>query len=154
MLTGINVAGSDCRRSSSGQCRLRFTARSRGVLGLSGRGYWTFVPYLRDTCGSYSYAAISKIGGEKARCETPHTAGDVCVQRLVKNDDPNVVNITIVPKQIRAEFHFVNADCETKVRNGSRQQDPRYCETGVDMSDQDYQGYIKYGIISRPEVQM
>ena len=87
-------------------------------------GYWTFVPYVREACGTYSEAAIIK--GE---CDHPfQTTPNACVEQPVQLvTDDKLPDMRV----LRGIIVFVYVDCKTSALLPDEKQDPAFAQPGV-----------------------
>ena len=99
-------------------------------------GYWTFIPVLKVTCGTYSQSNYDKANHQ---CRHPvQTVGNACVEQLQTWNDANPRNDL---REIRGNAIFVFVDCTTFAPLVGSKQDAAYNEAGVALANTNRQAY-------------
>ncbi|KAK3172292.1 hypothetical protein OEA41_005613 [Lepraria neglecta] len=83
-------------------------------------GYFTFLPILHDSCGSFSEG--TRLDVPINHCINYQTTGNVCTQQPYRSGDGSLV---------LGDTIFVKTDCGTRARLPMDQQDPAYQHDGV-----------------------
>ena len=99
-------------------------------LGVNECGYWSYVPIVSDSCGSYTTALYDTniiTGGCYDRVTTPN----VCAEQPVRLTDTNGQRDEEV---IRGTVIFVYVDCITLAPAPDEKQDPIWKIPGVPLS--------------------
>ena len=98
-------------------------------------GYWTFIPYVKTTCGTYTSAAI--VG---ACCEPDlpwYTNGNACADQAISLDDPFWSARTICGDTV-----LVYVDCKTLLPLPNEQQEWSYRQDGVKQPRHYHDAYV------------
>lgn len=97
-------------------------------LGPNDCGYFTFIPILKESCGTYTKASLAK----KQKCKRPRTTANACALQLVDHDSRGPDGVRI----IRGIAAFVRQDCSTLELLPETTQDAAFTSERVQMSRQ------------------
>lgn len=87
-------------------------------------GYWTFIPFVKGTCGTYTEGR--KIDVPRNHCSDSNTVGNACVEQLVDLDD-SIQGW----RAVRGIVVFAFVDCLTLQPLPDENQDVAFTQPGV-----------------------
>ncbi|EXJ86769.1 hypothetical protein A1O3_03723 [Capronia epimyces CBS 606.96] len=88
-------------------------------------GYWTFIPFIRSSCGTYTEGWKDVY---QMPCETLTSTGNACVDQLVGVDSNDGIHDW---RTVRGTVVFVFVDCTNLAPLPDEKQDPAYSQPGV-----------------------
>ncbi|KIW85607.1 hypothetical protein Z517_00999 [Fonsecaea pedrosoi CBS 271.37] len=90
-------------------------------------GYFTFIPIMRDTCGTYTEGQLDKYNNPAAECKSTRTVGNACCSQAVTVTD----RFYWFTRVVRGVAVFVYLNCDTLEPLEDKYQESPFNKPGV-----------------------